>query len=116
MVPGQVLVACLDQRRRLIELLPVAADDESLPALAHTLAEAPRDVRAVVLATIRPNAAPAAKPHAAREAAVDGDREEVVVPDVLPELLGRLHDDQRLPELAGLDVGHAADLVAAAAR
>ena len=62
MAPGQVLVACLDERRRLIELLPVLADDESLPEIARTLADAPRNVRAVVLATMRPNVVPADKP------------------------------------------------------
>jgi hypothetical protein len=59
MDPGEVLVACLDRHRRLIELIPVAAGDDELPALAETLARAPKNVRAVVVATVRRNVAPA---------------------------------------------------------
>jgi len=62
MQPGQVLVACLDRRRRLIELIPVAADDDELPALAEILARAPKDVRALVVVTLRPNVVPADRP------------------------------------------------------
>jgi hypothetical protein len=62
MGPGEVLVACLDRHRRLVELLPVAADDEDLLPIARQLAGAPDPVRAVVLVTPRPNVAPADKP------------------------------------------------------
>lgn len=39
MVPGEVLVALLDRKRRLYELLPVEADDADLPGLARTPAQ-----------------------------------------------------------------------------
>ena len=62
MEPGQVLVACLDKRRRLIELIPVLAPDNELPAMAETLALAPKKVRGIVIATFRPNMVPADTP------------------------------------------------------
>ena len=62
MSPGQVLVACLDRRRRLVELIPVAMDEEDLPGLARVLAGAPPRVRAVVVVTPRHNTVPADKP------------------------------------------------------
>lgn len=62
MGPGEVLVACLDRHRRLVELLPVEAADEDLPGLARVLADAPARVRAVIVATARPNVVPADKP------------------------------------------------------
>jgi hypothetical protein len=59
---GDVLVALLDDHRRLVELLPVASDDDELPELARVLAGAPAPVRAVIVATPRPNVVPADKP------------------------------------------------------